>query len=74
MRSVSSAATSSGPLNVFEAGNQWGAEVISEQETDLAKMGSHTSRYASVLAALYDKTKEPALRERAYRSFNWATY
>ncbi len=33
-----------GPLNVFELGNQWGAEVISEQETDLAKMGSHTSK------------------------------
>ena len=37
-------------------------------------MGSHTSRYASVNALLYEKTGDPAAREKAYRSLNWATY
>ncbi len=55
-------------------GHWYGAEVISEQEADMAKMGSHTARFASVLARLYEITGEAALRERARRSFAWATY
>lgn len=57
-----------------EPGVQWGAEVISEQQIDMHKMGSHTARFASILSALYEKTGVVALRERAFRSFNWATY
>lgn len=55
-------------------GHWYGAEVISEQKADMAKMGSHTARHASVLARLYEATGEGALRARALRSFAWATY
>ncbi|MEI7895031.1 MAG: hypothetical protein WCI05_18190 [Myxococcales bacterium] len=57
-----------------ERGMQYGAEVLSEQQADMAKMASHTARYAAMLALLYEKTGDDALRERAFRSFNWATY
>jgi len=56
-------------------GKQWGANVISEQTVDdMDKMGSHTSRYASVCALYYEKTGDESFKERAFRSFNWATY
>jgi hypothetical protein len=56
-------------------GKQWGANVISEQTVeDMDKMGSHTSRYASLCALSYEKTGDESLREKAFRSFNWATY
>ncbi len=56
-------------------GQQWGANTISEQTVDdMDKMGSHTSRYASVCALYYEKTGEEAFKEKAFRSFNWATY
>ncbi len=55
-------------------GHWHGAEVLSEQGADMAKMGSHTARFASVLARLYEVTGEASLRERARRSFAWATY
>ena len=55
-------------------GHWYGAAVISEQQADMAKMGSHTARYASLVARLYEITDEPSLRERARRSFAWATY
>ncbi|MEN6384392.1 MAG: hypothetical protein ABFD79_04270, partial [Phycisphaerales bacterium] len=57
-----------------EKGNQWGAEVLSEQINDMDKMSSHTARFASVLALWYEKTGDRIALERAYRSFNWATY
>lgn len=59
---------------LHEKGNQWGAEVLSEQVNDMDKMSSHTSRYASVLALWYEVTGDTNARERAFRSFNWATY
>jgi hypothetical protein len=56
-------------------GKQWGANVISEQTVeDMDKMGSHTSRYASLCALYFEKTGEESFKERAFRSFNWATY
>jgi len=56
-------------------GQQWGANVISEQtQQDMDKMGSHTARYASVCALFYEKTGADAYKEKAFRSFNWATY
>jgi hypothetical protein len=38
------------------------------------KMASHTARYASVRALWYEKTGDLDSKERAFRSFNWATY
>jgi hypothetical protein len=38
------------------------------------KMGSHTSRFASVLALWHERTGDPVARENAFRSFNWASY
>jgi hypothetical protein len=52
----------------------YGATAIREQQAFLFPMGSHTSRYASVNALLYEKTGDLAAKEKAYRSFNWATY
>jgi hypothetical protein len=53
---------------------QWGAEVLSEQVNDMDKMSSHTARYASVRALWYEVTGDLDSKERAFRSFNWATY
>lgn len=56
-------------------GQQWGANAISEQtRDDMNKMGSHTSRYASLCALWYEKTGDDNFKEKAFRSFNWATY
>jgi len=57
-----------------EKGVQWGAVTISEQVEYMYKMGSHTSRFASVQALWHEKTGDPDAREKAFRSFNWATY
>ncbi len=53
---------------------QNGAMTIREQQAFMHAMGSHTSRYAAVNALLYAKTGDQAAKEKAYRSFNWATY
>jgi hypothetical protein len=56
-------------------GKQWGANAISEQTVeDMDKMGSHTSRYASVCALYYEKTGDESFKEKAFRAFNWASY
>jgi hypothetical protein len=56
-------------------GRQWGANVISEQtHDDMNKMGSHTSRYASLCALWHEKTGAESFREKAFRSYNWASY
>ncbi len=57
-----------------EPGVQWGANTVSEQIADMNKMGSHTSRYASVNALWYELTGDSEAKEKAYRSFNWASY
>jgi hypothetical protein len=57
-----------------EKGQQWGAEVISEQVNDMDKMSSHTARFASVLALWHEVTGDAEAKSRAFRSFNWATY
>jgi hypothetical protein len=57
-----------------EPGVQWGANAVSEQIADMNKMGSHTSRYASVNALWYEKTGDAAAKEKAFHSFNWASY
>ena len=59
----------------MQYGQRWGANVISEQtQQDMDKMGSHTGRYASVCALFYEKTGDEVYKEKAFRSFNWATY
>jgi hypothetical protein len=57
-----------------ERGRQWGAITISEQVEYKYKMGSHTARFASVLALWHERTGDRSAREKAFRSFNWATY
>jgi hypothetical protein len=57
-----------------EKGIQWGAEVISEQVNDMDKMTSHTARYASIMALWYECTGNEDAKEKAFRSFNWASY
>jgi hypothetical protein len=57
-----------------ERGTQWGATVMSEQAADMAKMGSHTARFAATTALWSEATGDTAARERAFRSLNWATY
>jgi hypothetical protein len=53
---------------------QFGANTIAEQLVFYHPMGSHTSRYASLTAQLYELTGDQAAREKALRAFNWATY
>jgi hypothetical protein len=53
---------------------QFGANAVSEQTHYMPKMGSHTSRYASVLALWHEVTGDAEAKEKAFRSFNWATY
>jgi hypothetical protein len=55
-------------------GMQWGAMTISEQLGYVPKMGSHTSRYASVLARWAEINGDAAMADAAHRSLNWATY
>jgi hypothetical protein len=57
-----------------EKGMQWGAVTISEQAEYMYKMGSHTARYASIVALWHEKTGDAAARDKAFRSFNWASY
>lgn len=54
--------------------DQFGAKIIEEQQNFDHPMGSHTSRYGSVNALLYQKTGDLVAKEKAYRSLNWATY
>jgi hypothetical protein len=50
------------------------AYLLSEQVNDMDKMSSHTARYASVRALWYEVSGDRDSKERAFRSFNWATY
>jgi len=52
----------------------YGANSIAEQIIYWYPMGSHTARYASVNALLYEKTGDVVAKEKAYRALNWATY
>jgi hypothetical protein len=51
-----------------------GMEAIKEQTWCYEPMASHTARYASICALLYERTGDPSYKERAYRFFNFATY
>ncbi|MBS1850679.1 MAG: hypothetical protein JST79_07180 [Acidobacteria bacterium] len=56
------------------ATQSYGANTIEEQAIFAYPMGSHTSRYASVNAMLYELTGNTTAQQEAIRSFNWATY
>lgn len=53
---------------------QHGALAISEQNGDRNKMGSHTSRYAAVAAEWFEASGDTTWKQKAFRSFNWASY
>jgi hypothetical protein len=52
----------------------FGANSINEQIDYPIAMGSHTSRYAKVLALWSELTGDASSYDKAYRAFNWATY
>ena len=59
---------------VSREGHQWGARAVSEQAADVNRMVSHTSRYASVLARLAERTANHSLGAIARRSWDWSSY
>jgi len=61
-------------VEVNFAVSAYGANTIREQREFWFPMGSHTARYASVNALLYEKTGDAGAKEKAYRALNWATY
>ncbi len=52
----------------------YAAVPIHEQKFCWHVMGSHTARYASLCALWAELSGDASYRERALRSFNWATY
>ncbi len=71
---LSWAARTFGVDTAQEKGRQWGATVMSEQGSDMAKMASHTARFGVTTALWSEATGDDAARERAALSLNWATY
>lgn len=63
-----------GGTDAGEAGLQYGARVISEQNEYKYKMASHTSRYGAVNALYAAATGDLVAKDKAYRALNWATY
>lgn len=57
-----------------EVGNQWGANIVGEQDDFNHKMDYQTARYAAQCARLYTVTGDETYKEKAYRSLNWVTY
>jgi hypothetical protein len=57
-----------------EPANQWGANIVGEQDSFLHKMDYQTARYAAECARWYAISKDESYKEKAYRSLNWVTY
>lgn len=57
-----------------EAGTQWGANIVGEQDHFLYKMDYQTARYAAECARWYAVSGDETYKEKAYRSLNWVTY
>lgn len=51
-----------------------GEPSINEQTWCYVPMGSHTARYASINALMFERTGDVRFKEEAYEHFNWATY
>lgn len=60
--------------NHFGKAKHYGATSIKEQDKCFMEMGSHTARYASVVAKWFGVTGDPEDREEAHASFALATY
>lgn len=57
-----------------EPANQWGANIVGEQDHFLYKMDYQTARYAAECARWYAVSGDKDYKEKAYRSLNWVTY
>jgi len=57
-----------------EPANQWGANLVGEQDDFLPKMDYQTARYAAECARWYAVSGDETFKEKAYRSLNWVTY
>jgi hypothetical protein len=57
-----------------EPANQWGANLVGEQDSFLYKMDYQTARYAAECARWYAVSGNESYKEKAYRSLNWVTY
>lgn len=57
-----------------EPANQWGANIVGEQDSFIYKMDYQTARYAAECARWYAVSGEEAYKEKAWRSLNWVTY
>lgn len=60
--------------NRFGETKRYGAMSIKEQDQCFSEMGSHTARYASVVAQWFGVTEDPKDREEARAAFALATY
>lgn len=54
--------------------NQWGANLVGEQDSFLYKMDYQTARYAAACARWYAVSGDASYKDKAYRSLNWVTY
>ncbi len=66
--------TNFGGTDSGEAGLQYGARVISEQNIYKFKMASHTSRFGALNALYAAATGDATAKDKAYRSLSWASY
>jgi hypothetical protein len=57
-----------------EPSNQWGANIVGEQDSFLYKMDYQTARYAAECARWFVVSGDEQYKEKAYRSLNWVTY
>jgi hypothetical protein len=57
-----------------EPSNQWGANIVGEQDSFLYKMDYQTARYAAECAKWYALTGDENFKDKAFRSLNWVTY
>jgi hypothetical protein len=53
---------------------EFGAPTIEEQVQFPIPLGSHTARFASINAMVFERTGDPTAKVLAYRALNWATY
>jgi hypothetical protein len=60
--------------NPGEPANQWGANIVGEQDDYLPKMDYQTARYAAQCSRWYELSGDASYKEKSYRSFNWVTY
>jgi len=57
-----------------EPANQWGANIVGEQDSFLYKMDYQTARYAAECARWFAISGDETYKEKAYRALNWVTY